>query len=154
MIQFQEFEHIRFPDEHNCFSEDVTIAKTDILDDGKLLSPMSSFYFSGSCAQGFGACCTILVDDCTSSNFQKNLTYIVNPSYPSTYSSSSATCKYTLSKVVSKVVKPKSRSEGHFWHLHDPPRLCWWNHLGARRYQISCNCTSNILLYSTAVIKS
>ena len=116
MIQFQEFEHIQFPDEHNCFSEVVTIAKTDILDDGKLLSPMSSFYFSGSCAQGFGACCTILVDDCTSSNFQKNLTYIVNPSYPSTYSSSSATCKYTLSKVVvvSKVVKPKSRSEGHF----------------------------------------
>ena len=120
MIQFQEFEHIRFPDEHNCFSEDVTIAMSilsrDTLDDCKLLSPMSSFYFSGSCAQGFGACCTILVDDCTSSNFQKNLTYIVNPSYPSTYSSSSATCKYTLSKVVvvSKVVKPKSRSEGHF----------------------------------------
>ena len=55
--------------------------------------------FPGSCAQGFGACCTILVDDCTSSNFQKNLTYIVNPSYPSTYSSSSNTCKYTLSKV-------------------------------------------------------
>ena len=58
-----------------------------------------SLNIPGSCAQGFGACCTILVDDCTSSNFQKNLTYIVNPSYPSTYSSSSATCKYTLSKV-------------------------------------------------------
>ena len=39
------------------------------------------------------------MDDCTSSNFQKNLTYIVNPGYPSTYGSSSATCKYTLSKV-------------------------------------------------------
>ena len=83
----------------------MSILSTDTLDDCKLLSPMSSFYFSGSCAQGFGACCTILVDDCTSSNFQKNLTYIVNPSYPSTYSSSSATCKYTLSKVVVLVVK-------------------------------------------------
>ena len=87
----------------------MTILSTDTVDNCKLLSPMSSFYFSGSCAQGFGACCTILVDDCTSSNFQKNLTYIVNPSYPSTYSSSSATCKYTLSKVVVHKVAGHSR---------------------------------------------
>ena len=32
----------------------------------------------GSCAQGFGSCCAIYVSTCGSSNFQFNLTYIVN----------------------------------------------------------------------------
>ena len=33
----------------------------------------------GTCAQGFGSCCAIYVSDCSSDNFQFNLTYIVNP---------------------------------------------------------------------------
>ena len=98
-----------------------------------------SLNIPGSCAQGFGACCTILVDDCTSSNFQKNLTYIVNPSYPSTYSSSSATCKYTLSKVSLPflVMEDNVFAQGHLWYLHDPPWLRWWNNFWTCRYQTS-----------------
>ena len=52
----------------------------------------------GTCAQGFGACCAVLVSDCTSQNFQYNGTYIVNPGYPDT-TQTAGTCKYTLVKV-------------------------------------------------------
>ena len=46
----------------------------------------------GSCAQGFGACCAIYVDTCTSDNFQFNLTYITNPGYPAA-TTAAETCK-------------------------------------------------------------
>ena len=39
------------------------------------------------------------MDECGSTNFQKNLTYIVHPGFPSKkYSTGGGTCKYTLSK--------------------------------------------------------
>lgn len=58
----------------------------------------------GSCAQGFGSCCAIYVDDCTSDNFQFNLTYITNPGYPSAYTTA-GTCKYTLTKSSSDICR-------------------------------------------------
>ena len=58
----------------------------------------------GTCAQGFGSCCAIYVDDCTSDNFQFNLTYIVNPSYPSK-TSEAQTCTYTFNKFSSDVCR-------------------------------------------------
>ena len=36
-------------------------------------------FILGTCAAGFGSCCAIYVSDCSSDNFQFNLTYIVNP---------------------------------------------------------------------------
>ena len=58
----------------------------------------------GTCAQGFGTCCAIYVSDCTSDNFQFNLTYIVNPGYPD-WTKTAETCKYTLPKVSSDVCR-------------------------------------------------
>lgn len=58
----------------------------------------------GSCASGFGSCCAIYVTDCTTDNFQFNLTYITNPGYPSFYSTA-GTCKYTLTKSSSDICR-------------------------------------------------
>jgi len=58
----------------------------------------------GTCAQGFGSCCAIYVDTCSSDNFQFNLTYIVNPGYPNSYNKA-ATCKYTFPKFSSDVCR-------------------------------------------------
>ena len=58
----------------------------------------------GSCASGFGSCCAIYKTDCTSSDFQFNLTYITNPGYPSFYTTA-GTCKYTLTKTSSDICR-------------------------------------------------
>ena len=58
----------------------------------------------GSCAQGYGACCAIYVTDCSSDNFQFNLTYIANPDYPH-WTKTAGTCIYTLSKASSDICR-------------------------------------------------
>merc|ERR1719232_1454721 len=53
----------------------------------------------GNCAAGFGVCCVIYSSSC-SGVISTNTTYIRNPSYPSSYTPSSAgTCAYTVNKV-------------------------------------------------------
>merc|ERR1711874_932375 len=45
----------------------------------------------GNCAAGFGVCCIFSVS-ASASSISENLTYIVNPSYPSNYVPSTHTC--------------------------------------------------------------
>merc|ERR1711884_902288 len=54
---------------------------------------------SGSCAAGFGVCC-IYTYSATGSVITQNVTYIVNPSYPSNYAPTTtpATISYTIQK--------------------------------------------------------
>jgi len=52
----------------------------------------------GSCAAGFGVCCTFIVDDSgTSQSVTQNNTYIQNPNYPTVYSETTGT-SYTINK--------------------------------------------------------
>lgn len=52
----------------------------------------------GNCASGFGVCCLTKTSDCTSSkSITNNVTYIINPGYPSSFTSTSKTCTYTVS---------------------------------------------------------
>ena len=55
----------------------------------------------GNCAAGFGVCCTFLISSCGSTADQ-NCTYIQNPSYPSSYSTS-GTCSYSIQPVNSEI---------------------------------------------------
>merc|ERR1712109_174671 len=48
----------------------------------------------GNCASGFGVCCTFTVSACPSS-VTHNCTYITNPSYPTTYTTT-GTCIFTV----------------------------------------------------------
>jgi len=53
---------------------------------------------SGNCASGFGICCVHTTDDCSSSlSITNNVSYILNPGFPSSFTSSSKTCSYTVS---------------------------------------------------------
>jgi len=48
----------------------------------------------GNCASGFGVCCTFLVSTC-GSTVSENCTYVQNPSYPSSYTTTGA-CDYSV----------------------------------------------------------
>ena len=48
----------------------------------------------GNCASGFGVCCTFSVSSC-GSTVSENCTYIKNPGYPSTYSTTGS-CSYSV----------------------------------------------------------
>jgi hypothetical protein len=50
----------------------------------------------GNCAGGFGVCCLIGLKAC-GGDVTKNRTYVMNPDYPTVYTSTSKTCKYTVS---------------------------------------------------------
>ena len=50
---------------------------------------------------GFGVCCTFLVSTC-GSTLDQNCTYIQNPSYPSSYSTS-GTCEYAVTPLNSEI---------------------------------------------------
>merc|ERR1719219_2096293 len=58
---------------------------------------------NGNCAASFGVCCLVAQATCVSSGaaVTHNNTYIRNPSYPSTYptSTSATTCAYTVTKL-------------------------------------------------------
>merc|ERR1719228_1181667 len=51
---------------------------------------------SGTCAQGFGSCCVLSYTQC-GGTLSTNRTYITNPNYPSTYSTTGV-CTWTLGK--------------------------------------------------------
>ena len=60
----------------------------------------------GNCAAGFGVCCIFSVS-ASASSISENLTYIVNPSYPSNYvpSSTPSTLTYTVNKCSSDICR-------------------------------------------------
>ncbi|CAB4057884.1 unnamed protein product [Lepeophtheirus salmonis] len=51
----------------------------------------------GNCASGFGVCCTFTVSTC-GTTVSRNLTYVTNPSYPSSYTTT-GTCTFTINRV-------------------------------------------------------
>jgi hypothetical protein len=55
----------------------------------------------GNCAQGFGTCCIFSSSTCGTTATQ-NKTYVTNPSYPSTYSTSGS-CTFTVTPVSSDI---------------------------------------------------
>jgi len=55
----------------------------------------------GNCAAGFGVCCTFSLSSC-GSTVNQNCTYIQNPSFPNTYSTSGA-CSYTINYIQSDI---------------------------------------------------
>jgi hypothetical protein len=56
---------------------------------------------NGNCAAGFGVCCTFALSSCGSSVTQ-NITYIQNPSYPTSYTTT-GTCVYSVTPVSSDI---------------------------------------------------
>merc|ERR1712038_571856 len=55
----------------------------------------------GNCAAGFGVCCTFTQSSCGDSVSQ-NCTYITNPSYPTTYTTTGS-CTYTVAPLSSDI---------------------------------------------------
>ena len=54
-------------------------------------------FADGSCADGFGTCCVILLSECGGS-IGENSTHFSSPDYPKVYQTA-ASCTYTLNKV-------------------------------------------------------
>jgi len=50
----------------------------------------------GNCASGFGTCCVIYQRTCGTVDITRNMTYLVNPSYPSTDADQGQTCTYNV----------------------------------------------------------
>lgn len=55
----------------------------------------------GNCAAGFGVCCTFTISTC-GIGITQNCTYITNPSYPSTYTTT-GTCAHTVTPINSDI---------------------------------------------------
>merc|ERR1711981_32123 len=61
----------------------------------------SSTFPMGNCASGFGVCCVFSSSTC-GSTISENCTYITNPGYPNTYSTTGS-CAWTVEKVNSDI---------------------------------------------------
>ena len=59
------------------------------------------YHFLHPFIPGFGVCCTFLVSTC-GSTLDQNCTYIQNPSYPSSYSTSGS-CSYSITPLHSEI---------------------------------------------------
>jgi len=90
---FSLFSIVQFPNDA-CRSTSNTYANGTCLTAGECSSKSGSA--SGSCAAGFGVCCTFSVSS-SGSSISENCTYIVNPSYPSNYATA-GTLSYTIRK--------------------------------------------------------
>jgi len=55
----------------------------------------------GNCAAGFGVCCVVVTSTC-GTTINKNCTYITNPNFPSSYTTT-GTCTFTVSKMSSDI---------------------------------------------------
>jgi len=83
------------------FPNDECTAKSDSTMYGTCLTSTecnsASGTVDGNCASGFGVCCTWTLSSC-STTITQNRTYISNPSYPTTYSTSGS-CAYTVTPI-------------------------------------------------------
>merc|ERR1719414_2094292 len=95
------FSVVTFPNDQ-CTAKSSTTA-TPVL--GTCLSQTEcsgkSGTVDGNCASGFGVCCTFLVSSC-GSTVSENCTYIQNPSYPASYSTT-GDCSYTVNPLSSDI---------------------------------------------------
>jgi len=89
--QMSLFTVVNFPNDEcttksSATTKGVCFTNTECVDKGGLVD--------GNCAAGFGVCCHFKQDTCGSS-FTQNCTYLQNPSYPATYTSTSS-CSYSV----------------------------------------------------------
>merc|ERR1711997_1320332 len=80
------------------FPNDQCTAKSDSTMYGTCLTSTecntNSGTVDGNCASGFGVCCTYTLSSC-STTVTQNCTYITNPSYPTSYTTTGS-CAYTV----------------------------------------------------------
>ena len=95
---FSLFSIVQFPNQ-DCDTTDVNVKKGVCVTSTECSD--GSGTAAGNCASGFGVCCIFKTSDC-GTTISKNISYIQNPSYPSTYSTT-GTCSYKVSKVDSSV---------------------------------------------------
>jgi len=72
----------------------------------------------GNCASGFGVCCVINIKAC-GGTVSHNLTYIMNPNYPSAFTATSQECKYTVNAVRDNICQ--LRLDFKTFELNQPP---------------------------------
>jgi len=93
---FSLFSVVQFPNDV-CTSTSGTYTNGSCITSSECLSRGGAV--QGSCAAGFGVCCIYTYSD-TGSVISQNVSYIVNPSYPSNYAPTTtpATLSYTINK--------------------------------------------------------
>jgi len=95
---FSLFNIVQFPNDV-CTSTSSAFTKGTCLASSECSSRSGSAL--GNCAAGFGVCCVFSSSTC-GSTVSQNCSYITNPGYPSTYSTTGA-CEWTVSKSSSDV---------------------------------------------------
>jgi len=100
---FSLFSIVQFPNSA-CTSTSSTYSNGTCLTSSECAAKSGSA--QGNCAAGFGVCCIFSVY-ASASTISENLTYIVNPSYPSNYvpSSTPTTLTYTINKCSSDICR-------------------------------------------------
>ena len=94
--QFSLFSIVQFPNDE-CTSSSSSTTLGTCLTSSECANNGGSA--DGSCASGFGVCCVISTSTCGTS-VSTNITYIRNPSYPSSVTlTSTGTCSFTVKKV-------------------------------------------------------
>jgi len=93
---FSMFSLVTFPNEE-CTSSDSECGTCMTASECSGLKGL----VSGSCAQGFGACCVVYHDTC-GGTVSNNRTYIRNPGYSSSYTTA-GTCTWTLAKCANNI---------------------------------------------------
>ena len=82
---------------------------------------------AGDCAQGFGACCLFIKNEC-GATIDRNMTYIQNPGFPSQYDENGNTCSYTV-KTVSNDVQ-HLRLDFETFSIKGPSTTFEWSEAG------------------------
>merc|ERR1711981_1433880 len=95
---FSLFTVVNFPNDE-CTAKSDTTMKGTCFTSSECGSKSGTS--DGNCAAGFGVCCTFTVSTCGSS-VTKNRTYIQNPSYPTTYTTTGS-CSYTVTPINSEI---------------------------------------------------
>jgi len=87
------------------FPNNQCTAKSDNTEYGTCLTSSECIAKSGStdgnCAAGFGVCCVFTLSTC-GAKITENCTYITNPSYPTTYTTT-GTCSHTITPLNSEI---------------------------------------------------
>merc|ERR1712165_205550 len=95
---FSLFTVVTFPNDQ-CTTKSDTTMKGTCLAESECTSRGGTV--DGNCAAGFGVCCSFTLSTC-GSTVSQNCTYIQNPSYPTTFTTSGA-CAYTVAPLSSDI---------------------------------------------------
>lgn len=95
---FSLFNIVQFPNDA-CTSTSSQFPKGTCLSSGECSSKSGSAM--GNCASGFGVCCVFSSSTC-GSTISENCTYITNPGFPNTYSTTGS-CEWTVEKSSSDI---------------------------------------------------